>query len=597
MSFGIIVAQLLHLIVAVAFGGFVWASYRWIRRRSAVIGTIVAITVLVRAAAGVALFWTSYLKLPIAESLQIGNGFWLLFQDSLIYYSLAAEAATTGALYSFDDITRHPSPFFDNTLAVWMMGVGISPAAGMFLNLCIYLAIVLFAVRYFAPLNEWRRDLLCIVGVGAYSFSPVVLIHSTQPLKDELSAALAALACFGMLGLTRLIYRPRTLQDFAAIVTGTAAVALAVLGAAGTRWYYGAIIWYTLALVLAGLTIRGRKTSIPRYLVGTVLVLMVVGLAFRAGAGPNAVVLSANLTGLWRSTPPPSGAEPTPIGGVISAMATAPFDLAKRVQSARTGFLSSGGGTNLVIPLRNGPAASGSARPALTPGAGAAPPLTAGPAATPAQTATAFEPPEYTRGIPRNLRDVTKVVAFGLAVVFVPISVLKAVTGIEIAGGRGLLLVTDIDTVFQDATIVLVIVLLWKQRHAVRDRLAFVLFSLVLSGSTAVLLGYAVTNFGTLWRMRPLLAVPLWLLGVAASHQGESSDASFRSRSAGIEHSRPRGLISEARWDGRVGGLVLRGWRWRYSSLLPQFARFSCFLRRRSRASTTESRPVAFPCT
>jgi hypothetical protein len=43
------------------------------------------------------------------------------------------------------------------------------------------------------------------------------------------------------------------------------------------------------------------------------------------------------------------------------------------------------------------------------------------------------------------------------------------------------------------------------------------MFGLTLAAICAVLLGYVVTNFGTLWRLRPLVAVPVWILVVALS--------------------------------------------------------------------------------
>jgi len=37
-----------------------------------------------------------------------------------------------------------------------------------------------------------------------------------------------------------------------------------------------------------------------------------------------------------------------------------------------------------------------------------------------------------------------------------------------------------------------------------------------------MLLGYVVTNYGTLWRLRSLVVVPLWLLVVALSERPEA---------------------------------------------------------------------------
>jgi hypothetical protein len=52
-----------------------------------------------------------------------------------------------------------------------------------------------------------------------------------------------------------------------------------------------------------------------------------------------------------------------------------------------------------------------------------------------------------------------------------------------------------------------------------------VLFGLILAAATTILLGYVVTNFGTLWRMRPLAAVPIWLLVLALSSRPAAPEA------------------------------------------------------------------------
>src|SRR5437773_430037 len=115
MDIPVLFGLLARLAVAAGCGGLVVAGYRWCRRRSAVIGTIIAVAVLARCA----------------------------------------------------------------------------------------------IVRCFAPVADGRCDLPCIAGVGAYSFAPASLLHSTQPLKDELSAALVVMACVGVLGLSGFI-RTRT---------------------------------------------------------------------------------------------------------------------------------------------------------------------------------------------------------------------------------------------------------------------------------------------------------------------------------------------------------------------------------------------------
>ena len=126
------------------------------------------------------------------------------------------------------------------------------------------------------------------------------------------------------------------------------------------------------------------------------------------------------------------------------------------------------------------------------------------------------------RAVPITLSDHFRTGATGLAVVFVPLSVLKVAFQLDMFQSRGSVAFADLDTLFLDATSLVVFVLLWKRRRAIGDRLPFVVFALILSMTTAMLLGYVVTNYGTLWRLRPLVAVPLWLLVVALSPQEQT---------------------------------------------------------------------------
>jgi len=92
-------SQSRHLLAALVFGYLFLAGYRWIRRRSEVIGAIVAVAILGRVAVGLALFWISYLHLPIAQARQLRGGFWLFAPDAMGYFQWAASAADAGKLH------------------------------------------------------------------------------------------------------------------------------------------------------------------------------------------------------------------------------------------------------------------------------------------------------------------------------------------------------------------------------------------------------------------------------------------------------------------------------------------------------------------
>lgn len=541
-------SQLGHLAATLAFGWLVLTGYRWIQRRSNIIGAIVGVTILARAGVGLALFWISYLELPILPSLQMGGGFWLIAPDATGYYELAAGAADAGTLNALNHSI--PAPFFVNVLALWMRVVGVVPPAGMFLNLCLYIALVVTVLYCFSPVNDWRRDLPCIVGVAAYSFSPVVLINSTQPLKDELLYVLLAFSCVGIFIARRLIYGSLRARDAGATTIGAVVVGAATLGTAGIRWYYGAILLGAVALLLALFVTRWLTVRSPRYLVGAVAVLVAAWLGFWAGAGPfYDTVLGANVERILAWQPPRdlSRAELVRSGAAaLRRIAAIPSDLMNMTQISRTGFLNSGGSSNIVVPLRDDPEpgleqaqlldayqrdSAGYQKALAELRAGRhkdAEMRTPRPQSASSERPTILEPGDphlAAKAIPITARDQLKTLGTGVAVVFVPVSLLRAVSGIEFPGSWKSRLLADLDTAFLDLTGILVLALLWTRRRSVGDRLPVVVFALIVSATSALLLGYVVTNYGTLLRLRAMVAVPVWVLVIALSPREQTRSA------------------------------------------------------------------------
>lgn len=529
-----ILAQIAHLLAAAVAAGCILAGYRWIRSQSSALGMIVALAVLTRVACGLALFWISYLQLPIARGLQVPGGFWQVALDATGYYQFAAAAATRAALYPIDYVV--PSPIFVNTLAVWMMAFGISPATGMFLNLCLYVGCALMLVWAFEPVNNARRDLPCIVALVAYSYSPVIVLHSTQPLKDELTNALLVGACLGVLGMRRTFPRRVSRSDAAAVAAGAAVIAAAVFGLSGIRFYYGLMLWCSLAVAL-GLC-GAAAASGPRYLIRCAPILLVAWVGFWGGSGPHYRLIGTNLDAIIAWQPPRSlrVAEFSRAASELRArIATVSGNMMNFTKLSRNGFQVSGGGSNVVVPLRDDPAVGLSyerrleetqrktafyreqqrqQQPSVTSPAAAA---VNHPARLTEEQALAF------RALPMTPRDHAMATIRGIGFIFLPLSFMKATVGVAIPGGHGFLSAVDLDTLFQDATLLTVIVMLWRRRAIVGDRFPVIVFAMIISAVTATLLGYVVTNFGTLWRMRSLVAVPIWATVIALSPRRESN--------------------------------------------------------------------------
>jgi hypothetical protein len=103
--------------------------------------------------------------------------------------------------------------------------------------------------------------------------------------------------------------------------------------------------------------------------------------------------------------------------------------------------------------------------------------------------------------------------------------VLRATGLVSCPGGGRMLLLTDVDTVFLDLSIAACLYFVWRERTRIRDRWPLVALVAALGVVSALLVGYVVTNYGTLFRLRLMAAVPLWLLPVTLWHVLDARDA------------------------------------------------------------------------
>ena len=255
----------------------------------------------------------------------------------------------------------------------------------------------------------------------------------------------------------------------------------AIYGIAGIRAYYALLMCaaYTVAFVMVCLiAAKGRRVSVAGLGIGS---LVVIYLAFRLGAGPyydGYKQLAANtfpdVPAAFGYVPGAPGAPGAPGPAVSSTFNETPVASSvepsglESILTFRNGFVRSGGGTNL--------AATDSGM---------------------------------------DLRNVVVDVSRGLLATFVPISLLEALSIVSLDGGGGFLAVTDADTLFLDLGLIAVGTIIWRDRRRLRGGLPAMAFLALLAIVSALLLGYVVTNYGTLFRLRLLAVVPAWLTPLA----------------------------------------------------------------------------------
>ena len=227
---------------------FLWRAAEPSERR---LKWIVAAGFLARAILGQALFWISWMRLPLLRSLQTGDGYWLFAQDATFYFPKAVAAADNGlrAIIFLDRGSASVS--YVQLLAGMIALLGSATSVGILLNLFCYLGTIALLVRW--ERAEPPTHTAVAVAITAISLSPSLVLWSLQPLKDSMFQLLFVAFVAGCAAWQRGTWQTR-------ISTGVLLVVVLFL-LAGIRWYFaGALVVATLLfLLIIAFTAAGRK--------------------------------------------------------------------------------------------------------------------------------------------------------------------------------------------------------------------------------------------------------------------------------------------------------------------------------------------------
>ena len=207
-----------------------------------------------------------------------------------------------------------------------------SPLSGTLLNLTLYPLLCALLIYVWRPRGEWRHDLPCVALVGSLSFAPGLVAHATQPLKDDVFTFLTVVAGVGaFLALRRMCNGSASIRPATPAIAGCAALLAAIYLAAGIRAYYAFFMLSSLAAVSLVFAAPWSWDRLRRRTPQAVVMLVLTGAAYAAGAGPYDVYLRP----LFR-----------PHALVAPAN---PSNLVKEIDNARAGFETSGVATNVVV--------------------------------------------------------------------------------------------------------------------------------------------------------------------------------------------------------------------------------------------------------
>jgi len=470
-------------LLTAAAGWLLWKAWSRLARRDATVAWIVGAGFLLRAFGAQVLFWVSYLGLPVARGLQDGDGFWKFAVDAEVYFGFSRMLVAKGwkSIVLIDRTL--PSPAYLQIFAVFLMFFGLALAVGVFLNLFAYLACCSAVLRLGRLDGPPRMPTL--VALAAVSFSPSLVLWSTQPLKDAFFVSMVAVFVGACARWRKgwLADRVRWLP-----LLGSLLLLVATLYAvAGMRWYFGVLLCVVSIPFLLVTAVTSR-----RRVVAAIVNLLAFLLLVQVAAFISAPYLPPPLARLLRGSAAPQAAAQ---------------DLANVVAQSREGFDKTGGKSQ----IQEGEAIARidrSVKPAAV-----AP--TAAPAPAPAPAAGQQQP----ETLPRS--TIGRVAA-GMIAVIVPRFISERFGIIHVGGGGGLWPVIEADTLLFDMLLMMVIfhVVSAAAAGGLRDP-SFWLIVLITGGIT-ILLTYTISNFGTLFRHRSMILLGLALL-LAVSRASEPS--------------------------------------------------------------------------
>jgi len=477
---------------------------------------VVAAGFLGRAVLGQALFWISWARLPIARGMQIGDGLWSFALDALLYVPFARWGAEHGpwAIIMFDRTA--PSVMYIQALAVMNWLFGSVTSSGLLLNLFCYLGMMALLVHW--PVKTPAARNAAAIVIAAISLSPAFVLWSTQPLKDTLFQFLVVAFVASCAWWQRAWSMPGHVASRIGI---GALLAILVFSLAGIRWYFA------FALIIAAslfLFLTAFRTAVrPIVALSAAIVLT--------------IVFCRGLVAAARTYLPPQLVAVMAPSTVIRTIPQLPVALLGGVDSAREGFRHSGGKTAIIDPstpavaapvVAAAPhvasptivppphkAATPTTQPSAPPIATSSAPPIATPSAPPIATPTATPIAKPIAAAPTPMSRTSRLVA-GVAATVLPRTIGEPLGLFHIAGGRGMLWFTELDTLIFDLSLLLAILAIARRfRSSLGTPLTWLVVGLtVLVGGPLV---YSITNYGTLFRLREMIFIGLLFTPLAVA--------------------------------------------------------------------------------
>ena len=469
------------MIVCLIVVGLAWAC-RFAWRRSRLAGLMLAAGLAIRVCGGAFFLAVSYFGWPLLTSLQMGNGFWTLAPDAQEYYRMGSLVADHWQL----TITRG----YVGPLGYWMRAVGVNPASPVLFAIVMYTLGVVTLVMAFGRNRTPAADRALHLSVAAISFTPMLVYSAVFGLKDVFFTTLVVIMAVAYLTLLVGTAGTRTARttNLAAAAAGIPAVFLI----AGTRAYFAILLLAAIGVTYAA-CVLARIPSRRRAVAQAAVVLPALALTIVLGAEGGYPLFLRNLI---------VGLVGIPNVKVDPVTITTGLEELDRRRDAIDRY----GGNSMLS--RRGRKTRSDSFPAAPTVSDDVPAAKAGAASLPAAPAVSDSVPAET-GTAGRLKGI----AVGLGAVFLPSPFIGKLAGVDLQIGTVARLIADADTVMFDVFAALILWLVIVNRREIS--VPPLVFGLALAVLVAVPLAYVMTNFGTLIRLRLLVAAPLWILMLA----------------------------------------------------------------------------------
>jgi hypothetical protein len=577
MSPGFLVLFAQFVLAALACLGL-YRLWRRVSLANRAVYWLVTIGVLVRAIGAQVAFWLSFLYIPIGKSLQTGRGLWTFGSDAArFYFPIASAAAFDGPLAILTLSKTVSSVFYVQAFAAALFLFGFVTSVAILINLAAYLGCCAMAL-WLANGKNQRMAVFAIGAMSLspsfifWSFQPLkdVLFlflvamffaaarfwqdawRSDEPSRRIRSAALATAAMtaalYGVAG-TRWYFAllllcavvPFTLISIirAHHRLASSVAAAAMLLILGWAFFAGAgpYVPADLREAALGSGLRGRA-KIPGMILANIRASRKsfdhAGGATLIGAGGAIRTIDTSLnekearvvrsvfghvdlppatTSTTIAHPHPAAQPPAPESRAVKPAAASPPPVVKKAKPA-----------SAPVPVQppTDRVASQSAPPAKAPAPARVPSAT--PVVSPAPPATANTGPDAKKpdltGDPKIdtvAMPVSPLARFaaGLVAVLLPRAVAQRFGILDMAGGRGLWLFAELDTVAFDIVLIgaVLAIVHGLRRRSLKEPVFWMM--LIVTTLITVALAYTVSNFGTLLRHRDMILLGLVLLPLA----------------------------------------------------------------------------------